>query len=214
MLGIAGRRIAVTGAGLAPGREGDGMSGIELVCALLSFVYALALTHVLQSASELWVARDRLKISLSLIAWMALAVLMLVNNWLALIPLARSEWSPVAVLVSFATAVTQYFTCSIASIKVPEDGPIDMRAYEDRHGVGYKVAYLALTAIVLLANAVQFEEWAGRAFDWWILLEASWTMLAFGAAILASIWWRARWFQIAVPVAYCVFLIWIMMVPY
>lgn len=188
------------------------MSAIELVCALLSFVYALALTHLLQSASELWVARDRLRPSASLIAWMTLAALMLVNNWLALVPLAQSEWSQVSVMINFATAVIQYFTCSIASMKVPEEGPIDMRAYEDRNGVGYKVAYLALTAIVLVANGLQYQEWSGEPFTWIGLMEASWTMLAFAAAILASIWWRARWFQIGVPVAYSAFLIWTLMV--
>ena len=67
------------------------MNAVELVCALLSFVYALALTHLLQSASELWVARDRLRFSYSLAAWTVLSVLMLANNWLSLIPLARAS---------------------------------------------------------------------------------------------------------------------------
>lgn len=188
------------------------MSPIELVCALLSFVYALAMTHLLQGASELWVARDRLRFSVSLTAWMVLAVLMVVCNWLALIPLAQGEWSRLVVMTSFATAVIQYFTCSFAAMKIPEEGPVDMRAYEDRNGVGYKAAYLALTAIVLIANALQFESWAGKPFEWGLFLESSWSIVAYALAIVVSLWWRARWFQIAVPVAYCAYMGWVLTV--
>ena len=117
------------------------------------------------------------------------------------------------IVITFLTAVIQYFTCSLASMKVPDEGAIDMRAYEARNGIGYKLAYVALSVIVIVLNALQFEVLAGQRFNWALFIDASWTIVAFATAILASIWWRARWFEIAVPVAYSVFLVGMWLIP-
>jgi len=186
------------------------MSAIELIAALLSFVYALALTHLLQSAAELWLARRRVRFSLGLAAWMFLSCLMLVNNWLALIPLAKSEWSQSVALTAFVIAVVQYFTCALCSMKPAENGRVDMRAFEEDQDEGYKVAYLAMTALVVFDTGRQYELIMGAPFSWSGLFQASWTMLAFALAIAVSLCWKARWFQLAVPIAYCGFLLWVM----
>jgi hypothetical protein len=60
----------------------------EHVTLLLSFIYAIAITHLLGSATELILARDRVRLSGLLIAWMVCALLLLVTNWLGAASLA------------------------------------------------------------------------------------------------------------------------------
>ncbi len=67
------------------------MSAFEHVTALLSFVYALALTHLLARVAELIVARERVKFSGLLALGMVNAVLLVFVNWLALWDLRQSR---------------------------------------------------------------------------------------------------------------------------
>src|SRR3954449_7585664 len=60
------------------------MTPFEHVTALFSFVYALALTHLLARVAELIVARDRVKFSGLLALGMANAVLLVFSNWLSI----------------------------------------------------------------------------------------------------------------------------------
>lgn len=70
------------------------MTAFEHVTALLSFVYALALTHLLARIAELIVARDRVKFSGLLTLGMVNAILLVFANWLSLWDL-RSTMGPV-----------------------------------------------------------------------------------------------------------------------
>jgi hypothetical protein len=56
----------------------------EHVTLLLSFIYVIALTHLLSSTTGLILARDRVHFSPLLALWMILALGMLFNNWLAI----------------------------------------------------------------------------------------------------------------------------------
>ena len=60
------------------------MTAFEHVTALLSFVYALALTHLLARIAELIVARERVKFSGLLALGMANAILLVFADWLSL----------------------------------------------------------------------------------------------------------------------------------
>jgi len=60
------------------------MTVFEHVTALFSFVYALALTHLLARVAELIVARDRVKFSGLLALGMINAILVVFANWLSL----------------------------------------------------------------------------------------------------------------------------------
>jgi hypothetical protein len=56
----------------------------EHVTILLSFVYAIAMTHLLSSATELVLARDRVRFSGLYVLWMLNALLILLVNWMAI----------------------------------------------------------------------------------------------------------------------------------
>ena len=77
----------------------------EHVTILLSFVFAIALTHLLSTATELVLARDRVRFSGLHTLLMANALLSLVVNWLSfwgLIVIKR--WTVTEVLLQFAAA--------------------------------------------------------------------------------------------------------------
>src|SRR5207244_11721084 len=82
------------------------MTAFEHVTALLSFVYALALTHLLARIAELIVARDRVKFSGLLALGMTNAVLVVFANWLSLWDFRLSKaWDLASITVNFLFAI-------------------------------------------------------------------------------------------------------------
>jgi hypothetical protein len=63
----------------------------EHISVLLSFVYALALTHLLSSATELMIARRRVRFSGLYAVWAVNAAALLMSNWVALYTLTLSR---------------------------------------------------------------------------------------------------------------------------
>src|SRR5947209_569664 len=83
------------------------MSAFEHVTALLSFVYALALTHLLARIAELIIARERVKFSGLLALGMVNAVLMVFVNWLSLWDLRSvTNWDLASIAIQFLFAVS------------------------------------------------------------------------------------------------------------
>jgi hypothetical protein len=99
------------------------MSAFEHVTALLSFVYALALTHLLARIAELVVARDRVRFSGLLALGMANAVLLVFINWLSIWDLRSvKSWDIVSITVQFLFAIALYFLCVLVGPKTPDEG--------------------------------------------------------------------------------------------
>ncbi len=184
------------------------MEAFDIVVALLSFVYALALTHLYQTATDLIVARRRVVFSWSYTAWMALVLVSLVNNWLALIPARIMPWSMALILLQFAISSVQYFTCSLMAVHVREEGAVDLRAFMRDESRPAQIAYLAMSLVLLPTNFI-FERQSGRftgtALQW---LSGQGMFAGLTLALLAALWLRAAWFQVAVPLALCAFMIW------
>src|SRR5690348_13856911 len=106
------------------------MSAFEHVTALLSFVYALALTHLLARIAELIVARDRVKFSGLLALGMGNAVLAVFVNWLSLWDLRSiTSWDISSVAIQFLFAVSIYVVCALVGPKVPEEGMLDLEDF-------------------------------------------------------------------------------------
>src|SRR6267154_2381600 len=106
------------------------MSAFEHVTALLSFVYALALTHLLARIAELVVARDRVRFSGLLAVGMANAVLLVFANWLSIWDLRSVKtWDLGTITVQFLFAVAVYFTCVLVGPKTPDEDSIDLEDF-------------------------------------------------------------------------------------
>ena len=129
------------------------MSAFEHVTALLSFVYALALTHLLARVAELIVARERVKFSGLLAIGIVNAILLVFVNWLALWDLRSvTSWDLASVAVQFLFAISVYVVCALVGPKVPDEGGLDLEDFFWRQRIYFYGAIIACLVLALLAN--------------------------------------------------------------
>jgi hypothetical protein len=174
---------------------GEGPAVFEHVTILLSFVYALALTHLLSSATELLIAGKRVRFSGLYAAWLLVALLMVLVNWVSLWGLvALKHWTVAEVVLQFLTAVVQYFTCS--TFRVTEtrgDEVIDLPAlFQQRRPLIFG-AFLALTLIASFQNWWDRNNMAGLKPGDWVGENLSIVPMAVGVVVAG--WARPRWLQ-------------------
>lgn len=129
------------------------MSAFEHVTALLSFVYALALTHLLARIAELIVARDRVRFSGLLALGMANAILFVFINWLSLWDLRSvTNWDIASIAIQFLFAVSVYVICALVGPKTPDEGTIDLEEFFWRQRIYFYGAIIVCLVLALLAN--------------------------------------------------------------
>lgn len=129
------------------------MSAFEHVTALLSFVYALALTHLLARIAELIVARERVRFSGLLALGMVNAVLLVFVNWLSLWDLRSvTNWDLASIAIQFSFAVSVYVICALVGPKMPDDGTIDLDEFFWRQRTYFYGAIIVCLVLALLAN--------------------------------------------------------------
>lgn len=129
------------------------MSAFEHVTALLSFVYALALTHLLARVAELVVARERVKFSGLLALGMVNAILLVFVNWLAIWDLRSvTSWDIASVAIQFLFAVSVYVVCALVGPKVPDEGVLDLADFFWRQRGYFYGAIVVCLVLALLAN--------------------------------------------------------------
>lgn len=168
----------------------------EHITVLLSFIYAIATTHLLSSTTELILARDRVRISWLLLGWMAVALLLLITNWLSFAPLsAIKHWTLGEALLQFVEAFVQYFTCSLVSMRVEKDGVVDMPAFFAKQRPVILLAILALGVDTFIGNYLDRNN-SGLGADEWISQD-----LVVGAqslVVASALFFKARWVQAVV----------------
>ena len=129
------------------------MSAFEHVTALLSFVYALALTHLLARIAELIVARERVRFSGLLALGMVNAVLMMFVNWLSLWDLRSvTNWDLASIAIQFLFAISVYVICALVGPKMPDDGTIDLEDFFWHQRPYFYGAMIVCLVLALLAN--------------------------------------------------------------
>jgi len=129
------------------------MSAFEHVTALLSFVYALALTHLLARIAELVVARARVRFSGLLALGMVNAILMVFVNWLSLWDLRSvTSWDIASIAIQFLFAISVYVICALVGPKTPDDGTVDLEDFFWRQRSYFYGAIIVCLVLALLAN--------------------------------------------------------------
>src|SRR5438876_8064485 len=94
------------------------MTAFEHVTALLSFVYALGLTHLLVRVAELIVARERVRFSGLLALAMANAILLVFADWLSLWDLRSiKSWDLASIAIQLLFALSLYLICALVGPK-------------------------------------------------------------------------------------------------
>src|ERR1043166_3020010 len=164
------------------------------VTVLVSFIFAIALTHVFSSASQLILARERVRFSWLLSVSMVNAALGVIINWLSLWSLQNlKQWSLTEVLFQLGWVIPNYFSCSLVAMPCSESGPLDMAAYFARQRRVIFSATLALSVMGGLATYLDRNNFQGWRPNDWIGAELLGLVLAV-CAVLAG-WAKPSWPQ-------------------
>jgi len=164
------------------------------VSVLVSFIFAIALTHVFSSASQLLLARDRVRFSALLTVSMINAALGVIINWLGLWELQNiKHWSLAEVLLQLGWVVPNYFSCSLVAMPYSGGGPLDMPAFFERQRRIIFSATLALAVMGGLATYADRNNVPGWKPNEWIGAEL--VGLALGVFAVLAGWGRPRWLQ-------------------
>ncbi len=160
----------------------------EQVTLLLSFVYVLALTHLLASVTDLLLARDRVKFSGVHAVWMGTTLLALFNNWLEAAGLRSVvHWTMGKEAWEFTGAIIQYFTCSLISVRVEPGVAVDMGAFHLRERKVFMPAIAAAIVFSMIGNYLDSHDTS------WILADLLNLPMLLGVIVGAVA--RARWLQ-------------------
>jgi hypothetical protein len=164
------------------------------VAVLVSFIFAIALTHVFSSASQLLLARDRVRFSALLAVSMLNAALGVIINWLSLWDLRNiKHWSLGEVLLQLGWVVPNYFSCSLVAMPVSESEPIDMPNFFERQRRIIFSATIALSVMGGLAtylDRANIEGW--KPGDW---TGAELVGLSLAVFALLAGWGKPLWLQ-------------------
>ena len=164
------------------------------VTVLVSFIFAIALTHVFSSASQLLLARDRARFSALLAVSMVNAAFGVIINWLSLWELQNlKHWSLTDVLVQLGWVIPNYFSCSLVAMPYRENGLLDMAAFFERQRRVIFSATLALWAMSSLATYLDRSNFEGWKPNDWIGAEVY--GLPLGVCAVLAGWAKPRWLQ-------------------
>ena len=166
---------------------------LQHMTVLVSFIFAIALTHVFSSASQLILARERVRFSWLLSVSMLNAAAGVIINWLGLWGLQNlKQWSLTEVLLQLGWVIPNYFSCSLVAMSVSESGPVDMPAYFERQRRIIFSATLALWVMGSLATYADRDNLGWKPNEW---IGAEFAGLPLGICAVLAGWAKPLWLQ-------------------
>lgn len=173
------------------------MGPFEFIILFFSFIYTLALTHLLFAATRMIRHRRVLVFSWPHGLWMLNGLLLLASNWISLWDFHHIETMPLATIaIGFVFVIGQYFICALVAPDFEDGEGYDMKAFHAREGGTYMAAILVVVVVSLIANAAAG---AGAGVDNWARQNA--VVLAMAATVILPLFVRRRWAQVAGPLA-------------
>jgi hypothetical protein len=125
----------------------------DFIILFFSFIYALALTHLLLSVTSMIRYRSKITLSAPLLVWMVVALAFLVINWISLWDFHSlqtiSIW-PIATL--FVLSINVYLFCALISPEFKRDDDFDLRTFQERQRTAYLSAVASLVVVALIVN--------------------------------------------------------------
>jgi hypothetical protein len=168
----------------------------EFIILFLSFIYTLALTHLLFAATRMIRHRRSLVFSWPHALWMLDALLLLLANWIALWDFHRFKTMSLGLIVTgFAMVGIQYFVCALVAPDFEDGEGYDMRAFHAREGRTYIAASAVMVFVSLGINAA-----AGLAAGVPNWANQNALVMVMTPAVIAPLFVRARWVQILAPI--------------
>jgi hypothetical protein len=162
------------------------------VTVLVSFIFALALTHVFSSASNLIIERERVHFCGLLALTMLNAALGIIINWLFLFQLhSIKRWSLAEVLLQLMWVVPQYFTASL--VAMPRGKELDMTAFYERQRPAIYSAFVVMFVLGGFENFADRHNLASWGSTEWV--GAVLISTAFAICSIVAGWAKAQWLQ-------------------
>jgi hypothetical protein len=167
------------------------VAAFEYILMLLSFVYALALAHVLTRVGLLMVARRRVLFSGLQALAVVNAVAQVYNSWLIMwIFHDQKDWDIASTTTFLIYACVNYFVCVAAAPDIEPRGTIDLDAFYWSNRLIYWGLFTALMVLAMLANIVVL-----KASNVSMFIQLSVTTLPYFAPCILTLAVRARWAQ-------------------
>ena len=173
------------------------MHAFDYVMTLMSFVYALAIAHLLATIGDIIGAWSRVRFSFINAAWMMFSLLGVIAWWVGLWdPDRTGAWQMGQLAVFFVLACILYLQMRLVCARIPLEGPVDLAAFHAQEGRKYLTGYAVLTAFTLAVNLIYFPHAAGLEF------EKNYAVAGmFAGAIVSTVFLQRRAVQIALVVA-------------
>ncbi len=171
------------------------MHPFEFILLFFSFIYTVALTHILFAATRMIRHRRQLVYSWPHALWMAGVFLLMSVNWLSLWDLRTVARFDLEVIASnFIVVISQYFLAALVSPDFEDGEDYDLQAFHRRERRTYIGAFLASGVVGIALN---FEGALRYGLTSWG--QQNLIMIPLWAAGLAAFFVDRRWVQIAAP---------------
>jgi len=174
------------------------MRPFDFVIAFLAFIYALTLTHLLLAIAHMIRHRRQVRLDFVHTVWMLNALLLLFANWISLWDFHKLEQLSLATILSgLFYGVNQYLVCALVAPRLDGEDGFDMHAFQESQGRTYIAAFAVLVLVsiplnFLAGSDVNVQNWTRE------------NAVVFGmlAVVLPPLFFRARWVQVAAPIAF------------
>ena len=157
----------------------------------LSFVYALALTHLLSRMIALYIARKRVVFSGLLAVAMVNSIIIVFASWLSLWPLrSMKDWGLSDIVLQLVYSIFVYFLCALAAPELPHEGAVDLDGFYWQHRNDFYGVYVLATLAAVAANFSYLKTSATYEFSAW---NTASVIIALPALLAIAV--KARWAQ-------------------
>jgi hypothetical protein len=191
-------------------KEGEAVGPFEFIILFFSFIYTLALTHLLLAAARMIRHRRALVFSWPHALWMLNALLLLVCNWISLWDFHRLKSMTLPVILGgFALVGAMYLICALIAPDFEDGDGLDLRAFHEREGRTYILAFAAFLPLAFILN---IAAGAGAGIQTWAQQNA--IIFVMAPPMLIPLLFRARWAQVGGPLVLVVVMVAYLVVYY
>lgn len=173
------------------------MGPFEFIILFFSFIYTLALTHLLFAWTRMIRHRRQLILSWSHLLWMLVAMANLAVNWISLWDFRSERTLAIGTIASgFFFVVLNYFVCALVSPDFEGGETYDMKRFHACEGPTYIAATLVLILVSIAENFLAGVE----------LNSQNWSnenalVVSFVVPPVLALLVKRNWVQIAAPAA-------------
>jgi hypothetical protein len=172
------------------------LGAFDHIILLLSFVYALAIAHLLSTTAMLIRRSAEVRFSALNAFWMLNALVVIMANWLSFWDLRTlPRWSVATIFFTFVIAFTNYLQAALVCPEADGEGHLDLVEFQSRQRTRIAGSFLASGVTALVANFAY-----GRVFGVVTWDKQNLAVIPMLVGCLIALIWRARWAQIAAAI--------------